>query len=165
MLNKLYENIGTKVKYLAIGLFLFEAIGAIIIGIVMIFDQAEADYTNLIVGILVAIIGPIIALLSSWILYAFGELVADVHAVKNKYDPLAEVIEKQPQQKVSKKVKRNAKKMAQETLYKESLVQEDTIEVICPRCKENLSFFEGMSNAECPYCGEKIDLEQNGAAQ
>ena len=60
-------------------MFIVEAIGAVITGIVLL---ATNDYLIL-VGLLTLFCGPIIAWVSSWILYAFGELVEDVHAMRN----------------------------------------------------------------------------------
>jgi uncharacterized CHY-type Zn-finger protein len=38
------------------------------------------------------------------------------------------------------------------------IIKENTIELICPKCKEELSFFESTKNAECPFCGTPINL-------
>ena len=70
MLDILYENIGQKLKSWAKWIFIIEAITAIISGIVLLF----VEYFFL-VGLLTIFIGPIAAWVSSWLLYAFGELV------------------------------------------------------------------------------------------
>ena len=80
MLDNLYHNIGGKIKNWAKWIFIFEAIGAIIAGIVLIFT----DEDFILYGLITLICGPIIAWVSSWILYAFGELVEDVHFIRNK---------------------------------------------------------------------------------
>ena len=78
MLDNLYENIGGKIKNWAIWIFVIEAIGAIIAGLVLIIENGDFMY-----GLLILVCGPIVALVGSWILYAFGELVEDVHALRS----------------------------------------------------------------------------------
>ncbi|MBQ9742232.1 MAG: hypothetical protein IJV88_00965 [Ruminococcus sp.] len=68
MLEALFGNIGAKIKTWAIYLFVFEALGAIIWGIFLMIEEGA-------VGLLLILLGPIAAWVSSWILYAFGELV------------------------------------------------------------------------------------------
>ncbi len=76
MFNSLYGNIGRKIKNLAIGMFIVEAIGAIITGLVLAFSED-------ILFIFISIGGPVAALIFSWFIYAFGELVEDVHSLNN----------------------------------------------------------------------------------
>lgn len=84
MLNSLYEGIGGKIKNWAKWMFIVEAIAAIIGGIVLVASDAAVVAF---VGLVVLICGPIVAWVGSWILYAFGELVEDVHAMRNKEVP------------------------------------------------------------------------------
>ena len=67
----MYDNIGGKIKGLATWTFIVEAIGAIITGIVLI----VGDSSNTLYALPVIVLGPVVAWVSSWILYAFGELV------------------------------------------------------------------------------------------
>ena len=83
MLDSLYEDIGGKIKNLAKWIFIVEAIGAIITGLVFLFT----DEDFILYGLLIMILGPIVAWVGSWILYAFGELVEDVHAMRNEESP------------------------------------------------------------------------------
>ena len=69
MLDDLYENIGKKIKGWAKWIFAIEAAAAIVYGLVLIFDDAA------LAGIIVLIVVPLVAWVSSWLLYAFGELV------------------------------------------------------------------------------------------
>ena len=69
MQENLYVNIGGKIKRLAFWTFIVEAIGAIISGIGLLFG-------SVILGGLAAIFfGPIVAWVSSWLLYGFGQLI------------------------------------------------------------------------------------------
>lgn len=78
MLDSLYENIGGKIKNWAKWMFIFEAIGAVIAGLVLLFTDEDL----ILYGLLTAICGPIVAYVSSWILYAFGQLVEDNERVR-----------------------------------------------------------------------------------
>ena len=84
----MYDNIGGKIKGLAKGTFIVEAIAAIIFGIAML---ADGDEDLAIVGALTLICGPIVAWISSWVLYAFGQIVEDVRAIRNKEGTTDEV--------------------------------------------------------------------------
>ena len=77
MFESLYKNIGGKVKALAQWIFALEAISAIISGIWLLSEEEG-------IGFLVLFLGPLVALASSWILYAFGELVEDMHEMRDK---------------------------------------------------------------------------------
>ena len=70
-IDSLYANIGRKIKSLAKWSFIIDAIILFVFGIVFM----TLDEEFIFVGMLIAICGPIIAFVSSWILYAFGELV------------------------------------------------------------------------------------------
>ena len=70
MFDDFYNNIGGKVKGLAKWTFIIGAVWAVITGARLLSDEDLMLY-----GLLVLICGPIVAWVSSWILYAFGELV------------------------------------------------------------------------------------------
>lgn len=71
MLENMYEGIGGKIKSFAKVVFIIEALGAIITGLILMFtDDDLALY-----GLITFILGPIAAWVSTWLLYAFGELV------------------------------------------------------------------------------------------
>ena len=71
MIDNLFKNIGDKIKGLARGIFIVEAIGSIISGLTMMF----IDEDLILYGFCTMILGPIAAWVGSWLLYAFGELV------------------------------------------------------------------------------------------
>ena len=90
MLDNLYENIGSKIKNWAKVIFIIEAIGSIIAGLVLLFTDEDL----ILYGLLTLVCGPIVAWVGSWILYAFGELVEDTHAIRNEYYPIINDIKK-----------------------------------------------------------------------
>ncbi len=71
MFENLYDDIGGKIKGWAKWIFLIESIAAVIAGIVLILGAP--DYAFL--GLLTIFFGPLIAYVSTWILYGFGELI------------------------------------------------------------------------------------------
>lgn len=68
----MFDNIGRGVKNFALGVFISEIIAAIISGIVMI---CSGEDELILWGIITIIVGPLVGWLSSFLLYAFGQLV------------------------------------------------------------------------------------------
>ena len=66
-----YDNIGGKIKGLAKAAFIVEAIAAVLSGIVMFIE----DDDMFLLAVLVAVVGPIVAWVGSWLLYGFGQLI------------------------------------------------------------------------------------------
>ena len=79
MLDNLYSNIGTKIKNWAKWICVVETISAIIGGIAL---MAEEEFLY---GLLCLIVGPIVAFVSTWLLYAFGEITEDISLMRQKY--------------------------------------------------------------------------------
>ena len=75
----MYDNIGGKIKQLARITFAVEAISAIIGGIALFVNE------EFLFGLLCFFAGPIVAWVSSWLLYGFGELIEDVGCIRQKY--------------------------------------------------------------------------------
>lgn len=67
----MYDNIGGKIKALAKFIFIFQAIAMFITGIVLL----AVDDDLIAVGLPLALVGPLLAWISSWLLYGFGELI------------------------------------------------------------------------------------------
>lgn len=84
MLDNLYTDIGKKIQNWAKWIFIAEAITAVISAFVLMGNS------DIFLGLLLLICGPLAAWVSSWILYAFGQLVEDTHAMRTKYYPLQE---------------------------------------------------------------------------
>ena len=81
----MYDNIGGKIKGLAKAMFIVEALGAIITGIVLLCNEI------ILAGLLILFCGPIVAWVGSWILYAFGQFVEDIHAIRDREGTTTEV--------------------------------------------------------------------------
>ena len=67
----MYDNIGSKIKILAKATFLVEMIAAVIAGIVVMFGDMEEP----LLGLLIMVVGSIVAFVSTWTLYGYGELI------------------------------------------------------------------------------------------
>lgn len=78
----MYDNISGKIKGLAKASFIVGAIAAVITGIVIM----ASDEDMIPVGLLVMVVGPLVAWVSSWLIYGFGELIDKVCAIaRNTY--------------------------------------------------------------------------------
>ena len=176
MLDTLYENIGSKIKNWAKWMFIIEAIGAIITGFVLLIDWGFEDGWW---ALFIIFFGPIVALVGSWILYAFGELVEDVHAIRNKKPPIikVETESKQPQKSTNQSSAKKENDISPKTTnvveakqitsqQKVAAKKEETIQAIpCPECGEDLSFMgwddnELKEEQTCPLCGKEILFKQ-----
>ena len=76
LLDGLYENIGKKIKDWAKWIFVLEAIAAVISGLALLFDGGD----GWLIGLLLILAGPLVALVSTWLLYGFGELIVKTSA-------------------------------------------------------------------------------------
>ena len=75
----MYDNIGGKIKGLAKWTFIVEAIGLIIAAMFIMVD----DEDMIPVGLLAMIVGPLVAWISSWVLYGFGEIIDKLCEIAN----------------------------------------------------------------------------------
>ena len=64
----MFDNIGGKIKGLAKVLFWLEAIASVIVGLVLVEDTEG-------LSLLLAIAGVLVAWVSAWFLYGFGEII------------------------------------------------------------------------------------------
>ena len=67
----MYENIGEKIKGLAIGMFALGAISSFVGGLILICTSVMQIFA----GLLIWILGPIFSWMLSCVLYGFGELI------------------------------------------------------------------------------------------
>lgn len=72
----MYENIGSKIKVLTKTIFVIEAIAAVIIGFVLI----NRDLGLL--GSIVMSIGTLMAWISSFVMYGYGEIIEKVSSIE-----------------------------------------------------------------------------------
>ena len=72
-MEKLYNNIGKKIKILAFCSFIVGAILSVVFGLYYMF-QNNGEYDQL-TGFMLLVFGPAVAWVNSCLLYGFGELV------------------------------------------------------------------------------------------
>ena len=167
MLENLYDDIGSKIKNLAKWIFVGETISAIIVGIVMLTNTKVVDD---LLGIIIIVLGTVIAWISSWSFYAFGQLVEDVHDIKNQNSKICNeeklTIETKEKTKttISKKTTSSNTSKINSNNTNDFLKtgQEKTQKMLpCPYCGEDLVVMGWDENdlsekQTCPLCGKEI---------
>lgn len=143
----MYDNIGSKIKGLAKATFIVEAIGAIITGLVLL----SIDDGNALTAVLLCIGGPVVAWVSSWLLYGFGELIDKACEIADNTSG------KQPQSKKQEEAKTNYYEPSGKVKV---IAKDDTfIDIICPHCGKQVSFASDTKSASCPWCNANINLQ------
>lgn len=156
-----FDNIGGKIKNLAkwscwITILLIW-IAAPIAFITLVADDWTAELCWIpLVG---AVVGPVIIWLGSWAMYAFGEFVEDVHTMRNgQCATTQKSTSPKGKTKPAKKETPTVRKTIDERTADEIFNEDNYVDIVCPRCKENLSFLKDEANAICPWCETKITL-------
>ena len=143
-----YDNVGSKIQGLAQALAVVEAVCAIISGIILI----ASGGISVLFGALLFVLGPIVAWISSLFLYGFGLLI------ENSDILVANNLEKKPQKKGQKRITVTAKSQ------KDTLGENDFIDISCPYCNETLSYtkadMESKAIVNCPLCDAPIRLHE-----
>lgn len=149
MLDKLYARVGKTIQLWAWLVFALGAVFSIIVGIIfIILGLVSLSYTvwddALVAGFCLAVGGPVISWISSLFLYAFGQLVDDVHAIRDKEGTTEEV---------------NAKLLAEERARQEG---EEKAPASAPLffCSECNHIFAGNNHLPddrpvCPNCDKE----------
>ena len=106
----MYDNIGSKLKILAVVIGIIQAVGSFVIGVVILADEGG-------VGLLVVLLGPLFAWITTWALYALGQIADDVRAVKNQNATIIKKIKnyKDPQIASQEKIGEAPVRMMKET--------------------------------------------------
>lgn len=138
----MYDNIGGKIKGLAKAIFIIEAIVTIITGIMLLITGELALF-----GLLILICGPLIAWVSSWVLYAFGELVEDVG-----------IIRYQTQKDENATPKLNGSIQSKRTNNTPNVSNAN--EIFCKTCGADITFDKNR----CHVCKNKIKTDTNKTA-
>lgn len=107
MLDTLYENVGRQIKNVAKGLFLIEAVGSIIAGIVVIVEASLEPA----IGLLITFFGPIIAFSLSLFVYGFGELIETNFDIRRKLYK-ADTLEEESANNYAARINEEAKRTA-----------------------------------------------------
>lgn len=153
----MYNNIGGKIKGLAKIIFIIEAIAAIITAIFLI---ATNEYL-VGVGLIVLFAGPLVAWISSWLLFGFGQLIENSDIIAGEYNRKNETHKKAA-------AKNNEKKDAQRRKAVTAIIQnpqisdDDFVDVVCTECNATLSFTKEQLQASelptCPVCDAPLSF-------
>lgn len=143
-MDALYEDIGAKIKSVAKWVFGVEAAMAILTGLIMIF--ASENGNGLLAGLGTMIVGPAVALVSSYFLYAVGEAVERICANEEHTRELLEIA------KADRKVQTNPKQPAVKSAPVATPRQyTDALKVAADTAKKS-------ATKRCPYCGDIVRL-------
>jgi hypothetical protein len=120
----MYDNIGGKIKGLAKAVFIVEAIAAVITGIALM----ASDEDMIPIGLLVMVVGPLVAWASSWLLYGFGELIdktCDIARNTHGGERKSEAQSKVDYERVSKIEKLRSQGLITEEEYQQAISKND----------------------------------------
>ena len=163
----MYDNIGEKIKGLARATFIVEAFASVITGIVLWVDTEEWWCA------LILFCGPIVAWVSSWLLYGFGEIIDKLCDIeqntrggqsKTKIKETAERARKEDAKKRKLEAETRAKREAEEKAKREAAIEREIanieyVDIKCPNCHEKLSFEKGNSEVQCPFCDCEFHID------
>ena len=145
-----FDNIGGKIKNLAkwscwITILLIW-IAAPIAFIALVADDWTAELCWIpLVG---AIVGPALVWVESWVLYAFGEFVEDIHAIRDKEGTTKEVNAKR---EAEAKAKHEAELEAQREATEKARREAEE------KAKEQEAEIEQPSGEQCQMCGNYFE--------
>lgn len=140
-----FDNIGGKIKNLAkwscwIAILLIW-IAAPITFIILASDDWTASLCWIpLVG---AVVGPVLVWVESWLLYAFGEFVEDIHAMRDKEGTTEEVKAKR---EAEARMKREAELKAQQEAAEKTKREAES------NAKEQVAEIEQPSGEQCQLC-------------
>lgn len=164
----MYDHVGKKIQVFAKFAFFVEAFCAALAGLVAIGEE------ELLMGILLLVCVPGAAWIGSWGLYAFGQLVEDVHDLSNKsFSIIVENPKHQTKEEIWNKppqVTKSSPVIAKPEIETHPIAAtknkgEVAAQLLCPVCGEDLSFMgwgenELKETQTCPLCGKKILFKQ-----
>ena len=151
-----YDNIGGKIKGWAKWIFAIEAIAAVISGFVLMAQNEDM----ILIGLLVAVLGPIVAWVSSWLLYGYGQLIENSDIIAEEYNRKNEKHEKDIAKSHAKKEAQRREKV-KATIANPNTADDEYIDITCPNCKEELSYTkEELQSGDviCPMCDTHISI-------
>ena len=146
----MFNNVGSKLKTIAVISFVIDLIGFVVLGIITI---SEWDMPFL--GLIAILGGILVSLVIAYLLYGFGQLVENAEAV-------AEEREKVTEKRKASKVKQETKTVKSK-LASEKTGEDEYIDIVCADCGEQLSFrkedFLQNDKLYCPACDAVIETK------
>lgn len=155
----MFHNIGSFIKDLAKTIFFADAVIALIIGIYLI--NCDEDLAFL--GWMIILIGILAALVSTCLLYGFGQLVENSDIMVAEQKRKNEKYQQAIHERNIKKQKQSYEK-AKEAVEDPAVDEDEFIDIICPNCDHKLSYikeqFQNDGNLTCPICETPIRLSK-----
>ena len=141
----MFNDIGKKIKGLAVALFAIEAIFSFIGGLVL---MADGDDEKVAVGFLIMVGGVLFSWISSWFLYGFGEIIDKLQDVERNTRQTAEN---------ARTKGTNTPSASANTSPTDNAVQHT---LTCPHCH----IPNRTNRTICWYCGKELPQVNNAAA-
>lgn len=146
----MYDNVGGKIKGLAKVLFVVSVIADLIVGIALM-----ATNKNLIGwGLFLMIVAPFFAGVPFLLLYGLGQLVENSDIIAKEY--------RRKDKKNDQAAAKINKKKIKEMMENPDIDEDEYIDMICPKCKAELSFTKGQlqdgEELSCPMCDAHISI-------
>ena len=150
-----YDNIGRKIKNCAKWSFIVAAVTAVIAG----FFIMGLDEDMIIVGLLVILFGPLLAWVSSWLMYGYGQLIENSDIIAQAHQRANQKHEKTVHAQEQKRIAEN-RRVVKANIENPEIDINDFVDITCSTCKTELSFPKGhlQSGEEltCPMCDAPI---------
>ena len=154
----MYENIGGKVKGLAIFMALAVTVYGIVAGILCVKSGA------VLTGIILFILLPIIGWISSWVLYAIGVAADFAEYFRYYAQPESRITQnntcavsndEEQREEYANKASDEIRSQGEQAIVVEV---NDPNRCVCPICGENLSFDYIMGIKQCTRCKNPLKL-------
>ena len=181
----MYRNIGGKIKGLAIATFILECIAAIIAAIVLLSEEIWwGALISIYCGPIVALFSSWLLYGFGEIIDKLCDIEQNTRGgqSKTKIKETTERTRKEAKEKAKKEAEDISRKKAEEIAKKEAqaaaeetkkraaeaikyqaiekeLASIEYIDVVCSNCHERLSFEKGTSEAQCPFCDCKLNID------
>ena len=140
----MYDNIGGKIKGLAVAIFILGCIGGAIAGI-----ATMGISESFIAGLPILIFVPLASWISSWFLYGFGEIIDKVSAIERNTRKQGVDYQVEATNKKIAEIERNK---SRKEFLSSGLTQKSPERKICPNCGET------VKSSVCEMCGKSNNL-------
>ena len=152
----MFDNIGKKIKMLArIGTWI-----GIVSSVICFIVFVSIDDDLFLIGLCVALLGPLLSWISSFVLYGFGQLVENSDIIAENMPKRESPYPNEVAKDATVFLKKEAPKKVDIEEIKNTYDLGILIEDVCPSCGEMVSFPRDMLEKErevtCPYCDGKI---------
>ena len=111
----MYDNIGNKIKSLAIVAAIIETIVSVIAGISFLFFESEMK----LIGVFLLFFAPFIVFAFSWLIYGFGDLINNVNYISKNIGTGEKINE------YESKMENKERELQLEKLHKQGLITEE----------------------------------------